>query len=79
MDNPIVSLTAVCNWCNCHQQIAAPVSSWLAWEIGEHTQTAFPMLSASEREMLISATCDDCWTEMFGEPEDEFEENFINN
>jgi len=29
--------------------------------------------------MLISQTCDDCWTEMFGEPEDEFEENWVNN
>tara|TARA_R100000008_G_scaffold46021_1_gene27091 strand:+ start:343 stop:582 length:240 start_codon:yes stop_codon:yes gene_type:complete len=79
MDNPIVSLTAACRLCRCEQKITAPVSGWLAWQNGELIQEALPMLSPSERELLISGTCDDCWTEMFGEPEDEFEENFINN
>jgi len=51
----------------------------MAWESGVLIQEALPMLNAGQREMLISGTCDDCWTEMFGEPEDEFEENFINN
>ena len=32
---------------------------------GELIQDALPYLSASEREMLISGTCDDCWQKMF--------------
>lgn len=28
-------------------------------------EDAFPHLTASERELLISQTCDDCWNRMF--------------
>tara|TARA_A100001037_G_scaffold264069_1_gene254649 strand:- start:874 stop:1086 length:213 start_codon:yes stop_codon:yes gene_type:complete len=35
------------------------------WQDGELIQDALPYLSASEREMLISGTCDDCWQKMF--------------
>jgi len=79
MDNPIVSKTVACRRCRCEQTITAPVTAFMAWESGVLIQEALPMLNAGQREMLISGTCDDCWTEMFGEPEDEFEENFINN
>lgn len=79
MDNPLYNLTVSCRRCDCVQTITAPVAGIMAWEAGEYIQEALPMLSAGEREMLISQTCDDCWTEMFGEPEDDFEENFVNS
>ncbi len=37
---------------------------------GTYAQVAFPYLSAAERELLISHTCDACFTKMFP-PDDE--------
>lgn len=42
----------------------------LSWLSGSgYIQDLMPYLSAAEREMLISGTCDDCWKLMFGEDE----------
>jgi hypothetical protein len=43
---------------------------------GVLTQDAFPYLSASERESLISGICSECWDDMFGEEEEEEENNW---
>jgi hypothetical protein len=51
----------------------------MAWQSGEYIQDALPMLNAGEREMLISQTCNDCWADLFGEPEDDFQENWVNS
>ena len=79
MDNPIATKTVTCQHCGVDQTISAPVINFLAWENGELIQNALPMLTAGEREMLISQTCDDCWTKFFGEPEDELQENWVNS
>lgn len=44
-----------------------------AYQSGEvwYVQDAFPYLSAGEREMLISGTCDPCFTLMFPGDEEE--------
>ena len=39
-------------------------------------QEIFPYLSASERELLISRTCDDCWNKMFSCNEEDDDEEF---
>ena len=31
----------------------------------KHPQDAFPYLSASERELLITGICDKCWNKLF--------------
>jgi len=36
------------------------------WKEGELIQYALPELNDGQRELLISQTCDDCWTEFFG-------------
>ena len=79
MDNPMTSKTVECRLCGSPQQIVAPVSSFMAWHSGEYVQNAFPLLSAGDREMLISQTCDKCWKDMFGDDEDDFQENWTNN
>ncbi len=79
MDNPTTTVSVVCRLCKGEQRISAPVTAFLAWENGAFAQDALPMLSADDREMLISQTCGDCWADMFGEPEDEFQENWENN
>lgn len=40
------------------------------WENGELIQQAFPYLSNSEREKLITGFCDSCWKELFAEEEE---------
>ena len=43
-----------------------------AWHRGELAQDCFPYLSAGDRELLISNTCDTCFDEVF--PEDDYEQ-----
>ena len=37
-----------------------------AWRNGAHIQTVMPELSPAQRELLISGTCDSCFSRMFG-------------
>ena len=39
-----------------------------AWEDGKFIQDAMPYLTAGERELLISATCGDCFDKFFPIP-----------
>ena len=41
----------------------------VAWEDGAMAQDAFPELSASQREALITGICDECWNKMAQEEE----------
>lgn len=34
---------------------------WDAWRSGTFVQDAFPYLTVSDRELLISGVCDSCW------------------
>ena len=43
-----------------------------AWLSGDkYIQDALAYLSPSERELLISSTCDTCWKKMYGEDDAE--------
>lgn len=42
---------------------------------GAYVQDAFPELTAGERELLISGTCDDCWKRFFPNYSDEVLDN----
>lgn len=46
-----------------------------AWKDGELIQEVMSYLTAGERELLISNTCDDCWHKMFGEYDYEDEDD----
>ena len=35
--------------------------------MGEFAQDCFPYLTAGQRELMISNTCDDCWNKFFPE------------
>tara|TARA_Y100000817_G_C16807512_1_gene522680 strand:+ start:358 stop:579 length:222 start_codon:yes stop_codon:yes gene_type:complete len=54
---------------NCLQTHVIEVSSegYAEWQGGELIQEALPELSAGERELLMSGTCDPCWDELFGD------------
>ena len=41
------------------------IESWLSGD--KYIQDALGYLSAADRELLISNTCDDCWKNLYGE------------
>ena len=41
---------------------------------GSLIQNAFPTLTPSQRELLITGICDDCWDKMFKTEDDYFNE-----
>lgn len=45
------------------------VGDYHDWVNGKYIQDAFPYLTASQRELLISGVCGECFTRMFGEGE----------
>lgn len=38
----------------------------IRWQAGEPIQNCMSYLTAGERELLISRTCDNCWNNLFG-------------
>ena len=75
--NAILDCTVItcCPFCHKAHEIAVNEMDYLDWQDGKLAQDAFPYLSASDREMLISGICDSCWLGMFGTGEEE-EEDF---
>ena len=60
-----------CKQCGVVYQIIAEredIDSWLSGS--GYIQDILGYLSAAERELLISETCDSCWTQMFGSEEE---------
>ena len=56
-----------CAICNKNYKIEADSSDMELWESGEgYIQDILHYLNKSQRELLISQTCGDCWGEMFG-------------
>ena len=56
----------------CHETglITVDYAQYIKWQEGMLVQQAFPDLSASEREMLITGTHPKCWDKMFGKEEE---------
>lgn len=55
----------VCPVCNRRIILSLDADKVKRWENGELIQNVFPELSISEREALITGTCDKCWDEMW--------------
>ena len=60
-----------CTYCKTEHKILVNISDLKKWQNGMLIQRAMPYLSPSEREMLISQTCNVCWQEMFKEENEE--------
>lgn len=59
-------LEAKCRLCHGKHVIFVKASDYLKWQYREgFIQDLMPYLSAGERELLISATCSDCFDSMF--------------
>ena len=63
--------TPLCINCGKFSVIEVPKSNFDLWKSGTLIQRAFPEMSVDDREMLITGIHPDCWTEMFGEDDDD--------
>ena len=63
--------TVYCSHCGAEHVILINPEDIIRWQSGELIQDCMPYLSKADRELLISRTCGNCWTNMFGEDEDE--------
>ena len=62
-------LECMCDHCEYIEDILVNEADYDAWHNGVFIQDAFPYLTAGQRELMISNTCDTCWKEFFGEDE----------
>ena len=61
-----------CNYCGVDYVIMADREDMEAWVSGDkYIQEAMPYLTAAERELLISQTCNNCWQEMYDDVDNE--------
>ena len=66
-----VIVPAACRMCREVYCVEVDAVGYEQWKAGELIQNALPELSAEERELLISKTCDSCWNQLFPEDFDE--------
>jgi hypothetical protein len=63
----------VCPFCGKFQDVEVRTVDYCKYRNGEPVQKAFPYLTATEREQIISGMCPDCQKDIFGDDdEDEY-------
>jgi len=72
MMNRNLELTIVCPFCGKLFSVAVREEDYTRYQNGALVQNAFPYLTATEREALVSGMCPDCQGVYFGE---EYEED----
>lgn len=61
----VVKFTITCPLCNLAQNpIRVAYKDYEDWIHGSLIQNAFPYLTTEERELLVSGTCDPCWSDL---------------
>ena len=66
------SVLISCKLCGREQHILVNSEDLISWQAGHtYIQESMSYLSAAEREMLISGTCNDCWARLYGEDLDD--------
>ena len=66
------SYNVTCEICGQEHNILADKNDMDAWLSGDkYIQEALSYLSAAERELLISRTCDICWKHLYNEVDEE--------
>lgn len=61
-----VRITTACPFCGKVTTLNVPADGFMAWQNGSLVQSAFPDMSAEDREVLISGMCIDCQDSIFG-------------
>lgn len=65
-----IHMVVVCHLCGSENGLDISGDEYWAWKDGKLVQHAFPGLTISERELLISSTCPRCWNGMYGEDDE---------
>ena len=60
-----------CMYCDYEETITIAEALYIAWHNGMLIQDAFPFLTAGQRELMLSNTCDTCWNKFFPEDDDD--------
>jgi hypothetical protein len=72
MTDPLdLQLELECMYCNYKEVITVREADYISWHNGQFIQDAFPYLTAGQRELMISNTCDTCWNKFFPEDDDD--------
>lgn len=50
-----------CPFCGSVNTVRVTANEFERWQSGEFVQNVFPHLSTTEREYLITGTCEGCW------------------
>lgn len=66
-----VEIVTTCPCCGSQETILVNPVDFSRWKAGTYAQDAFPYLTASQRERLISGICDPCFIDLFSEDEDD--------
>lgn len=66
-EHPTFEVACVCPVCGEVTFIEVRCEDWDEWGYGKSAQQAFPYLTATERETLISGLCEECQNDVFGE------------
>lgn len=63
-----LNVICTCKYCGAVNKVKVRKLDFLRWRSGElMIQQAFPYLTPSQREQILSGTCDDCWRSMMSE------------
>ena len=63
----VLEVEIVCPFCGAIHSVLVNEDDFACFQNGLLAQDAFPYLTATEREELISGMCPDCQHEVFGE------------
>ena len=66
-----VTVVTTCPFCGHANEVEVNEMDYLDWDDGMLAQNAFPYLSATEREQIISGICPDCQKSIFGDDEED--------
>jgi len=59
-----------CPFCDEASVVKVPAQGLWDWEHGKFAQAAFPNLTATEREQVMTGTHGECWDRYMKEPEE---------
>ena len=77
MTDPLdLELELECKYCDYEEVITVAEADYISWHNGKFAQDCFPYLTAGQRELMISNTCDDCWNRFFPDEDQRYTHYF---
>lgn len=65
-----MTVSTSCPFCGNITNVSVDPKDFSNWKNGTNAQDAFPYLSATERECLISGICGPCWDATFAQDDE---------